>query len=139
MAWNPIDSELFEGGSRELLEGRGATRKGAIRAGNDDMGIIPGSMGTETYITRGLGNAESYRSSSHGAGRRLSRGAAKREFTVESLKELMGDRAWQADTAQAFLDEHPHAYKDIGAVMSAQADLTEPVHKLRQIVNYKGE
>ena len=115
------------------------TRKGAIRAGVDDWGIIPGSMGAATYITHGKGNPESYFSSSHGAGRRLSRGAAKREFTVESLKELMGDRAWQRDDAKAFLDEHPHAYKDIDAVMAAQADLTEPVHTLHQIVNYKGD
>ena len=125
---------------REIHDGREVwiTRKGAIRAQQGDLGVIPGSMGAASYIVRGLGNPESYNSSSHGAGRRLGRRQAKRELTVDSLKAAMGDRAWNDDQAKALLDEHPAAYKDIDAVMEAQKDLVEVVHTLRQIVNYKG-
>lgn len=114
------------------------TRKGAIRALPGDGGVIPGSMGTDTYIVEGLGNSDAYNSSPHGAGRRLSRGQAKRELTVESLSKAMGERAWQASNAIAFLDEHPDAYKDISAVMEASKTLVRPVQRLHQIVNYKG-
>ena len=114
------------------------TRKGAIRAQVGDSGIIPGSMATGTFITTGRGNLYSYNSSSHGAGRKLSRGAAKKQFTVESLNGLMAGKAWNSDQAQSLLDEHPDAYKDILAVMEAQADLTQPVHTLHQVLNYKG-
>jgi RNA-splicing ligase RtcB len=114
------------------------TRKGAIKADVGDMGIIPGSMGAATYITSGLGNVDSYNSSAHGAGRQYSRGAAKRTFTVESLNELMEGKAWNSQSANALLDEHPEAYKPIDQVMEDQKDLTQAVHTLRQIVNYKG-
>ncbi len=114
------------------------TRKGAIRARNGDMGIIPGSMSTATYIVKGLGNPLSYNSSAHGAGRQLSRGAAKRAFTVESLQGWMVGKVWNSDKPEALLDEHPEAYKDIEQVMKDQADLVQRVAKLTQIVNYKG-
>ena len=113
------------------------TRKGAIRAAKGDLGVIPGSMGTRSYIVRGLGEAKSYMSSSHGAGRRMSRGQAKRELTEESLVEAMKGKAWNQD-AKGLLDEHPLAYKDIDQVMEAQKDLVEVVHTLRQVANYKG-
>ena len=124
---------------REQHEGRWLwiTRKGAIRAANGDMGVIPGSMGTRSYIVRGLGETESYMSSSHGAGRRMSRSQAKRELTEESLVEAMKGKAWNQD-AKGLLDEHPLAYKDIDQVMEAQTDLVEIVHTLRQVANYKG-
>jgi RNA-splicing ligase RtcB len=114
------------------------TRKGAIRARTGDYGVIPGSMGTRSYIVSGLGNVASYTSCSHGAGRRLSRSAARKTLTVESLKEQMGDRAWDADKADQLLDEHPSSYKDIDQVMADQADLAKIEHTLRQILNYKG-
>ena len=113
------------------------TRKGAIKAGKDDMGIIPGSMGTATYIVKGLGNASSHNSCSHGAGRRLSRSEAKRQLTTESLEDVMKGKTWNGN-AQALLDEHPDAYKHIDRVMDDQKDLVETVHVLRQILNYKG-
>ncbi len=114
------------------------TRKGAIKADTGDMGVIPGSMGAATYITSGLGNPQSYMSSAHGAGRQYSRGAARRTFTVESLNEQMEGKAWNSNNARALLDEHPEAYKPIDQVMDDQKDLTEIVHTLHQIVNYKG-
>jgi tRNA-splicing ligase RtcB len=114
------------------------TRKGAIKAGNGDMGVIPGSMGTDTYIVRGKGNPDSYNSSSHGAGRRLSRGQAKRELDKAGLKELMLGKTWLADSATSLIDEDPRAYKDIRQVMEDQSDLTGVVHRLTQILNYKG-
>lgn len=114
------------------------TRKGAIRAREGDFGIIPGSMGTRSYIVSGLGNPASYTSCSHGAGRRLSRSAARKTLTVESLRERMGDRAWDADKAEELLDEHPDSYKDIDQVMVDQNDLAKIEHTLRQVLNYKG-
>jgi tRNA-splicing ligase RtcB (3'-phosphate/5'-hydroxy nucleic acid ligase) len=114
------------------------TRKGAIRARTSDLGVIPGSMGTSSYIVRGLGSAASYDSCSHGAGRRMSRGRARRELTVESLTEAMGDRTWNADKGEALLDEHPDSYKDIDQVMEDQKDLAVVEHTLHQILNYKG-
>ena len=113
------------------------TRKGAIRAAEGDLGVIPGSMGTRSYIVRGLGKPESYMSSSHGAGRRMSRGQAKRELTQESLIEAMKGKAWNRD-AKGLLDEHPLAYKDIDQVMEDQKDLVDVVHTLHQVANYKG-
>ena len=94
-------------------------------------------MGTHSYIVRGLGETESYKSSSHGAGRRMSRGQAKRELTEQSLVEAMRGKAWNQD-ARGLLDEHPLAYKDIDQVMEAQKDLVGIVHTLRQVANYKG-
>lgn len=121
-------------GDRELW----ITRKGAIRALRGDLGVIPGSMGTRSYIVTGLGNEASWTSCSHGAGRRMSRGKARRALTVESLNQAMAGRSWQAAEASELLDEHPAAYKDIDQVMSDQADLVEIVHTLRQVLNYKG-
>jgi tRNA-splicing ligase RtcB len=103
------------------------TRKGAVRARQGDLGIIPGSMGTGSFIVRGLGSPHSFCSCSHGAGRRMSRGEAKRKITIE---EHVKD--------EGVLDESPAAYKDIGAVMEAQSDLVEIVYRLRQVVNVKG-
>jgi tRNA-splicing ligase RtcB (3'-phosphate/5'-hydroxy nucleic acid ligase) len=114
------------------------TRKGAIKAGSDDLGVIPGSMGSRSYIVRGKGNPASYASCSHGAGRRLSRSQARKQFTGADLSAAMGDRAWNADRADDLVDEHPGAYKDIDDVMAAQADLVEVLHTLRQVFNYKG-
>jgi RNA-splicing ligase RtcB len=114
------------------------TRKGAIKAAQGDEGVIPGSMGTRSYIVRGLGNRASYQSCAHGAGRRMSRSVAKQTLSVESLREAMGDRAWNSDRAAALLDEHPGAYKDVDSVMEDQRDLVEVQHVLRQVLNYKG-
>ncbi|GAA3070788.1 RNA-splicing ligase RtcB [Streptosporangium carneum] len=114
------------------------TRKGAIKADVGDEGVIPGSMGTRSYIVTGLGNPASYNSCSHGAGRRMSRTQARRELTAASLAEAMGDRTWNADRAGALVDEHPQAYKSIDQVMDDQKDLVAVQHTLRQIFNYKG-
>lgn len=117
------------------------TRKGAIYAGVGAPGVIPGSMGTKSYITEGLGDVSSYLSSSHGAGRQRSRGAAKRELSMDGeqgLLSYMEGTAWNADGAKALMDEHPLAYKDLDQVMEDQKDLTKPVHTLRAILNYKG-
>ena len=114
------------------------TRKGAIKAGVGDEGVIPGSMGTQTFVVTGKGSEASYSSCSHGAGRRLSRGRARRELTVESLREAMGDRVWNEGAAERLLDEHPDSYKSIETVMADQEDLVEVQHVLRQVFNYKG-
>jgi tRNA-splicing ligase RtcB (3'-phosphate/5'-hydroxy nucleic acid ligase) len=114
------------------------TRKGAIRAQVGDLGVIPGSMGTSSYIVRGRGNPASYNSASHGAGRRMSRAKARKSFDVDSLRDEMGDRTWNERQANQLLDEHPGAYKDIDEVMNAQADLVDVVHRLHQILNFKG-
>lgn len=114
------------------------TRKGAIQARSGGLGVIPGSMGTRSYVVRGLGSAASFESSSHGAGRRMSRTAARKRLSVSSLREQMADRAWNADQAEALLDEHPDAYKDIDQVMADQRDLVDVVATLRQVLNYKG-
>jgi tRNA-splicing ligase RtcB len=114
------------------------TRKGAIKAGAGDLGVIPGSMGTDTYIVRGKGNPDSYNSSSHGAGRRLSRGDAKRQLDKAGLRAQMEGKTWNAASASALIDEDPRAYKDIRQVMADQSDLTEVLHVLTQVLNYKG-
>ncbi|MGW0809911.1 RtcB family protein [Nonomuraea sp. NPDC002799] len=114
------------------------TRKGAIKAATGDEGIIPGSMGTRSYIVTGLGSAASYDSCSHGAGRRMSRTEARKKLTAASLAEAMGDRTWNADRAGALVDEHPQAYKSIDQVMDDQKDLVTVQHTLRQVFNYKG-
>jgi tRNA-splicing ligase RtcB len=114
------------------------TRKGAIKADAGDLGVIPGSMGTDTYIVQGKGNPDSYNSSSHGAGRRLSRGDAKRQLDKAGLRAQMKGKAWNADSASALIDEDPRAYKDIRQVMADQSDLTEVLHVLSQVLNYKG-
>jgi len=112
------------------------TRKGAVRARVGDLGIIPGSMGTGSFIVRGKGNVESFCSCSHGAGRRLSRGAAKKQISLEAHAKAM--EGIEARLDADVIDESPAAYKDIGAVIAAQEDLIEVVYRLRQIVNVKG-
>jgi len=112
------------------------TRKGAVRAREGDRGIIPGSMGARSFIVRGLGNPESFHSCSHGAGRAMSRGEAKRTFTIQDHARATRDVECRKDAD--VIDETPMAYKDIDAVMAAQADLVEVVHTLRQVVCVKG-
>lgn len=112
------------------------TRKGAVRAGVGDLGIIPGSMGAKSYIVRGKGNPDSYHSCSHGAGRRLSRTKAKAQFSIEDHRRATAHVECRKDAD--VIDETPMAYKDIDAVMAAQADLVDVVHTLRQVVCVKG-
>ncbi len=112
------------------------TRKGAVRAGAGDLGIIPGSMGAKSFIVRGRGNPESFESCSHGAGRALSRTAAKKRYTLDDHIEATRHVECRKDSG--VLDETPMAYKDIDAVMKAQADLVDIVHTLRQVVCVKG-
>lgn len=112
------------------------TRKGAVAAWPGQMGIIPGSMGARSYIVRGKGEAEAFCSCSHGAGRVMSRAAAKRKFTVADQIEATKDVECRKD--KEVIDEIPMAYKDIDAVMRAQADLVEIVHTLKQVVCVKG-
>jgi len=114
------------------------TRKGAIRARRGDLGVIPGSMAASSFIVRGSGNALSYESCSHGAGRRLGRKEARRQLTGASLRAAMAGRAWDESLAAELVDEHPDAYKDIRVVMADQADLVEVVHELHQVLNLKG-
>ncbi|WP_295004774.1 RtcB family protein [uncultured Dechloromonas sp.] len=112
------------------------TRKGAIRAGAGDLGIVPGSMGARSYVVRGKGNAESFDSSAHGAGRRMSRNAAARAFTEADLRRQTEGVVCRKD--KGVIDEIPGAYKDIDAVMANQHDLTEILHTLKQVVCVKG-
>jgi tRNA-splicing ligase RtcB len=112
------------------------TRKGAVRAGEGELGIIPGSMGARSFIVRGLGNRDSFCTCSHGAGRAMSRNEAKRRFTVEDHVKATEGVECRKDAE--VIDETPMAYKDIDAVMAAQADLVEIVHTLRQVVCVKG-
>ncbi|MDT8925037.1 RtcB family protein [Pseudomonas taiwanensis] len=112
------------------------TRKGAIRAREGDLGIIPGSMGQRSYIVRGKGNPQSYCSCSHGAGRRMSRAQAVRTFTLEDLKQQTQGVECRKD--EAVLDEIPASYKDIDVVMGNQTDLVEVVHTLKQVLCVKG-
>lgn len=112
------------------------TRKGAVRAREGDMGIIPGSMGARSYIVRGKGNAESFHSCSHGAGRAMSRNEAKRRFSLADHARMTEGVECRKDAD--VIDETPAAYKSIDAVMAAQTDLVEIVHTLRQVVCVKG-
>lgn len=112
------------------------TRKGAVRAGVGELGIIPGSMGARSYIVRGKGNPQSFCSCSHGAGRVMSRGAAKKRFSLEDHAKATAGVECRKDAE--VIDETPMAYKDIDAVMAAQTDLVEVVHTLKQIVCVKG-
>jgi tRNA-splicing ligase RtcB (3'-phosphate/5'-hydroxy nucleic acid ligase) len=112
------------------------TRKGAVRARKDDLGIIPGSMGARSFIVRGKGNAESFCSCSHGAGRAMSRAEAKRRFTLEDHR--LSTEGVECRKDDGVIDETPKAYKDIEAVMAAQADLIEVVHILKQVLCVKG-
>ncbi len=112
------------------------TRKGAVRARLGDLGIIPGSMGAASFIVRGKGNPESFCSCSHGAGRAMSRGEAKRRFTVED--HVRATEGIECRKDEDVIDETPMAYKPIDVVMAAQAELVEVVHQLRQVVCVKG-
>jgi tRNA-splicing ligase RtcB len=112
------------------------TRKGAIRAGRGELGIIPGSMGAKSFIVRGLGNAASFESASHGAGRRMSRTEARRRFTVADLREQTDGVECRKDPG--VIDEAPKAYKNIDRVMEHQRDLVEIVAELKQVVCVKG-
>ncbi|MEU5427789.1 RtcB family protein [Streptomyces olivoreticuli] len=127
---NYVAEETYDG--KELL----VTRKGAIRAGEGDFGIIPGSMGTGSYIVRGLGNAASFNSASHGAGRKMSRNAAKKRFSTQDLEEQT--RGVECRKDSGVVDEIPGAYKPIEKVIEQQKDLVEVVAKLKQVVCVKG-
>ena len=112
------------------------TRKGAIRAREGDLGIVPGSMGARSYIVRGKGHPESFCSSAHGAGRRMSRTAAEKQFTEADLAAQTAGVICRKD--KGVIDEIPGAYKDIDQVMAHQSDLTEVLHTLKQVVCVKG-
>ena len=112
------------------------TRKGAIRAGEGELGIVPGSMGARSYIVRGKGNPESFCSSAHGAGRRMSRTAATKRYTAADLARQTEGVICRKD--QGVVDEIPAAYKDIDEVMANQRDLTDILHTLKQVVCVKG-
>lgn len=112
------------------------TRKGAVRAGMGELGIIPGSMGAKSYIVRGKGNEDSFSSCSHGAGRVMSRTQAKKIYTIDDHIAATSHVECRKDAA--VIDETPMAYKDIDAVMEAQAELVDVVHTLRQVVCVKG-
>jgi tRNA-splicing ligase RtcB len=112
------------------------TRKGAVRAGKDELGIIPGSMGAKSFIVRGLGNRDAFETCSHGAGRAMSRTEAKKRFTIDDHMAATAGVECRKDAG--VIDETPMAYKDIDAVMAAQSDLVEIVHTLKQIVCVKG-
>jgi tRNA-splicing ligase RtcB len=112
------------------------TRKGAIRAGEGELGIIPGSMGAKSYIVKGKGNSESFCSCAHGAGRKMSRTAAKRRFNREDM--IMQTRGVECRKDKGVIDEIPGAYKSIDTVMENQNDLVEVVHTLKQVLCVKG-
>ena len=112
------------------------TRKGAVSAREGELGIIPGSMGARSFIVRGLGNEESFQSCSHGAGRRMSRTEARKRFTLADHRAATAEVECRKD--EQVIDETPAAYKDIDAVMTAQNDLVEVVHTLKQVVCVKG-
>jgi tRNA-splicing ligase RtcB (3'-phosphate/5'-hydroxy nucleic acid ligase) len=113
------------------------TRKGAIQMKKNQKGIIPGSMGTRSYIVSGLENPFAFNSAPHGAGRRFSRGEAKRRFTMEDLERAMGDISFRH--SKSLIDEIPQAYKDIDEVMENSKELVHVDHVLRQVVNIKGD
>ncbi|MFJ5550980.1 RtcB family protein [Streptomyces sp. NPDC093225] len=127
---NYVAEERYDG--MDLL----VTRKGAIRAGSGDYGIIPGSMGTGSYIVRGLGNEASFNSASHGAGRKMSRNAAKKRFSTHDLEAQT--RGVECRKDSGVVDEIPGAYKSIEQVIDQQTDLVEVVAKLKQVICVKG-
>ena len=112
------------------------TRKGAIRAQKFELGIIPGCMGAKSYIVEGLGNRDSFMSASHGAGRAMSRTAARKKFTVEDHERATEGLECIKD--ESVLDETTGAYKNIDAVMGAQEELVRPIHVLHSIICVKG-
>ena len=112
------------------------SRKGAIEAREGQLGLIPGSMGTRSYVVRGKGNAASFNTAPHGAGRRMSRSQARQTFTMDDFdRDMVGI---EVNRSEAFLDELPGAYKDVDLVMEQSSDLVEIVHTFRQILNVKG-
>ncbi|MFI6150373.1 RtcB family protein [Streptomyces sp. NPDC051109] len=127
---NYVAEERYEG--MDLL----VTRKGAIRAGSGDYGIIPGSMGTGSYIVKGLGNEKSFNSASHGAGRKMSRTAAKKRFSARDLADQTKGVECRKDSG--VVDEIPGAYKSIEQVIDQQTDLVQVVAKLKQVICIKG-
>jgi RNA-splicing ligase RtcB len=127
-------TELEEHGGRRVW----VTRKGAIRAGRGEWGLIPSAMGGRSFVVRGLGNPLSYESCSHGAGRAMSRTQARKRLSVQAFASAMKGSAWQREHAARLIDEAPAAYKPIDVVMRDQADLVEVVYELRAIANYKG-
>ncbi|WP_409059013.1 RtcB family protein [Streptomyces sp. SYP-A7185] len=127
---NYVSEERYDG--MDLL----VTRKGAIRAGSGEFGIIPGSMGTGSYIVKGLGNKASFNSASHGAGRRMSRNAAKKRFSTQDLEEQT--RGVECRKDSGVVDEIPGAYKPIEQVMENQRDLVEVVARIKQVICVKG-
>ena len=112
------------------------SRKGAIEAREGQLGLIPGSMGTRSYVVRGKGNPQAFNTAPHGAGRRMSRRKAREAFTMDDFDRLMV--GIEVNRSEAFIDELPGAYKDIDLVMEQSADLVEILHTFRQIVNVKG-
>ena len=127
---NYVAEEVYDG--EKLL----VTRKGAIRAGSGDFGIIPGSMGTRSYIVKGLGNKAAFNSASHGAGRLMSRSKARKSFTQRDLERQTAGVECRKDVG--VIDEIPGAYKPIEQVMAAQTDLVEIAAELRQLICVKG-
>lgn len=127
---NYVAEEIIDG--KEMI----VTRKGAIFAGKDALALIPGSMATGSYIVRGRGNPASFQSASHGAGRKMSRSAAKKEFTVEDVERTM--RGIEARKDASVIDEISLAYKDLDSVIEAQTDLVDVVEKLDTILCVKG-
>lgn len=127
---NYVSQEVYDGA--ELV----ITRKGAISAKSGELGVIPGSMGTGSFIVRGLGNEASYCSASHGAGRKMSRGQAKRTFTVEDLAAQTAGVECRKDAG--VLDEAPGAYKDLAKVIDYESDLVEVVARLDTLLCVKG-
>jgi tRNA-splicing ligase RtcB len=115
------------------------TRKGAILAADGVRGLIPGSMGARSYVVTGLGAEGAYRSAPHGAGRRMSRSAARKVFTVESVRAEMDAQGIEARVREAIVDEAPGSYKDIDVVMRDARELVRPTHVLRQLISVKGD
>lgn len=124
--------------AEEVEPGLWLTRKGAIDASEGKYGIIPGSMGAATYIVRGLGHEDAYRTSPHGAGRILGRNVARKTLSVDEFRQQMAGRTWLDRDAERLLDEAPSAYKPIETVIADSADLIVPVTVLSQFINYKG-
>jgi len=113
------------------------SRKGAIQAKEGQMGLIPGSMGTASYVVRGLGNKTAFETAPHGAGRRFSRNQARKTFTMDDFDRDM--KGIEVRRSKEFIDELPGAYKDIDTVMEQSRDLVEIVHTFGQIINVKGD
>lgn len=127
---NYVAEEEIDG--RQML----VTRKGAIRAGSGDLGLIPGSMGTGSYIVRGLGNDASFQSASHGAGRKMSRAEAKATYAVDDL--VAQTKGIESRKDEGLVDEIPGAYKDLNQVIEAQSELVSVVQHLRTVLCVKG-